>query len=160
MLKFFFKIALVILILLGLGNVTNYLMTGNTPDIEISKLTDSLSDKFKSIKIKKPVTDSYLYKWRDDKGVIHYTSEKPTGNIQNLEQIKLSSDTNIVPSVSETEVTNDNATHHQSSELTSTNVPTNIYSPEGVKQLIEQAKEVQNLTNEQFNQQENIINSQ
>jgi uncharacterized protein DUF4124 len=169
MLKFFFKIAMVLLILFGLASYANYLMTGNMPnilidkptlpDIKVSRLTDSLSDKFKSIKINKPVTDSYLYKWRDDKGVIHYTSEKPTENIQNLEQIKLSSDTNIVPAVSESEVTNDNTTQQQSSESTSIDFPTNVYSPEGVKQLIDQAKDVENLMNEQFDQQKNIINN-
>jgi predicted component of viral defense system (DUF524 family) len=159
MLKFFFKIALVILILFGIGNVTNYIMTGNTPDIEIPNLTDALSEKLKSIKDKKLVNDSYLYKWRDDKGIIHYSSEKPIENIRNLEQIKLSSDTNIVPAVSETEVTN-NTTLQQLSEPTSTDFPENVYSPAAIEQLIDQAKDTQNLMNEQFDQQESIINSQ
>lgn len=169
MLKFLFKISLVVLILFGLGNYANYLITGKAPDISInkptlpsiniSKLTDSLSDKFKSNNEEEQnaVKNTYLYKWRDAKGVIHYTSEKPSGEIENLESIKLSNKTNIVPAVSESEAIHENATQ-QLPKSTSTDFPSNIYSPEGVKDLIDQAKDVQNLMNEQFTQQENSIN--
>ncbi len=165
MLKFLFKLILVILILFGLSSYTNYLLTGKTPDIainkptlpdiEISKLTDTLSDKFNIIEEKKPAANTYLYKWRDTKGVIHYTSKKPPENIQDFESIKLSNNTNVVPAVSDNEVIHEKQTQQQAP---SENLSTNIYSPEGIKKLFDQAKDVQNLMNDQFTQQENSIN--
>jgi uncharacterized protein DUF4124 len=165
MLKFLFKISLPILILFGLGSYTNYLLTGKIPDIVTNKpiladikmpeLTSTLSDKFSILKEKEPVANTYLYKWRDTKGVIHYTNEKPPENIQNFESIKLSNDTNIVPTVSDNEAARKKPAQQQAP---STNLPTNIYSPKGIKHLFEQAKDVQNLMNNQFTQQENSIN--
>jgi len=167
MLKFFFKLIFVFILLFGFSNYANYLATGKPPeinikktvlpDIDISNITDSISDKFESVKeeIEPEVKDSYLYKWRDEKGVIHYTSEKPSENIQNLESIKLSNDTNVVPAVSENKSPPKENNKHS---LPSAELPVNIYSPEGIKHLFDQAKDIQNLTNEQFNRQENIIN--
>ena len=165
MLKFLFKIILVILILFGLGSYTNYLLTGKAPDIVINKptlpdikmsnLTETLSDKFSVIKEKKPAANTYLYKWRDTKGVMHYTSEKPPENIQNFESIKLSNDTNIIPAVSDNEVAHKKPAQQQ---VPSTNLPANIYSPEGIKHLFDQAKDVQNLMNDHSIQQEKSIN--
>ncbi len=168
MLKFLFKIGFVILILFGLSSYANYLLTGKTPDIvinkptlpdiKISKLTETLSDKFSVIKEKKPVEENtYLYKWRDTKGVIHYTSEKPPENTQDFESIKINNDTNVIPAVSDKEVTHEKSTQQQ---IPSTDLPTNIYSPEGIKHLFDQAKGVQNLMNDQFTQQENSINGE
>ncbi len=171
MLKFIFKIIIVILLMFGLSNYANYLMTGKTPDIsfekpslpkiDVSKLTDSVSEKFDSIKQEKSTEDTYLYKWRDAKGVIHYTSEKPSNNIANIESIKINNDTNVVPSVSSVSSNEEEPVQQQSvaSELP-TEIPPNLYSPEGVKQLIDQAKNVQNQMNEQFQEQENIINNE
>ncbi len=172
MLKFIFKIIIVILLMFGLSNYANYLMTGKTPDIsfekpslpkiDISKLTGSVSEKFDSIKKENSNEDTYLYKWRDAKGVIHYTSEKPSNNIANIESIKINNDTNVVPSVPSVSSVSSNeeeSVQQQSvaSELP-TEIPPNLYSPEGVKQLFDQAKNVQNQMNEQFQEQENIIN--
>ncbi len=168
MLKFIFKIIIVILLMFGLSNYANYLMTGKTPDIsfeklslpkiDMSKLTGSVSEKFDSIKKEKSTEDTYLYKWRDAKGVIHYTSEKPSNNIANIESIKINNDTNVVPSVSSNE---EESVQQQSvaSELP-TEIPPNLYSPEGVKQLIDKAKNVQYQMNEQLQEQENIINNE
>ena len=147
----------------------NYMMTGqmpdtniNTPelpDINISKLTNSISDKVDSVKgkITPEITqkETYLYKWRDEKGVIHYTSEKPDGDIKNLESIKIDNQTNVVPAVSAN--TPETEPAQTQNNPVSTQLPTNVYSPEGIKQLFEQAKNVQNLMNEQFDQQERAI---
>lgn len=154
---FLFKITIVVLLLFGIRNYTNYFMTDQVPeinseqstlsDINISDLKSSISKQLKTTKKEKPVTvkETYLYKWRDTKGIIHYTSEKP------LE------DVNVVPSVSENNTETQSApTQH--AELPSTNFPKNIYSPEGIKHLFEQAKSVQSLMDKQFSQQENSVN--
>jgi len=164
MLKLLFKITLVVLILFGVSQYSNYLMTGkapeipattaNLPDINISKLKDSISNKFKSIKKEKTVEEIYLYKWRDTKGVIHYASEKPLEEIENLETIKLNSNTNVVPAISDNKEKKDAPRQ----KPVSTELPKNVYSPEGIKHLFDQAKGIQGRMNEQFTQQENIIN--
>ncbi len=167
MMKFLFKIGLIFILLFGFSNYANYLVTGKSPeinfkkptlpDVDISKIKKSIFDKFESVKeeVKPKEKDSYLYKWRDEKGIIHYTSEKPSENIQSLESIKLSNDTNVVPAVSENKTRSDNTNQQQAP---STDLPANVYSPERIKHLFDQAKGIQNLMNEQFDQQNNIIN--
>ena len=162
MLRFLFKIMIIVLIASGFTYYASYLMTGKMPDIAIdkpalpdinlSKLTDTVSNKFKSIKKREPVKDISLYKWRDAKGIIHYVSEKPSDEI-NYEEIILSNDTNLVPAVSENEVTHEKSTR----ELPKPALPTNIYSPEGIKHLFDQAHDIQNQVNKQFSEAENII---
>lgn len=168
MLKLLLKIIFIIILLFGFSNYANYLVTGEPPEInikkltlpniEISKITDSISEKLESAReeIEPAAKNTYLYKWRDEKGIIHYTSEKPSENIQNIESIKLSNDTNVVPAVSENKTNSEKANQLQTP---STDLSENIYSPEGIIHLFDQAKDVQNLMNEQFSQQENIINS-
>lgn len=168
MFKFLFKIILICILLFGFSHYANYLATGKAPDldfkrsslpdIDIPNITESISNKIESVKEKpKPIVkDSYLYKWRDDKGVIHYTSEKPTGDIKSLESIKISNDTNIVPAVSENnENHSGNNQENSQSQTPPSNMPANVYSAEGIKQLFDQAKNVQNLVNEQFTELEN-----
>ena len=149
----------------------NYMMTGQAPELDIktpelskiniSKLTDSLSDKVDTVKDKitsePEKQETYLYKWRDENGVIHYTSEKPSTDIRNLESIKIDKQTNVVPAVSNNSQESQ-ATQQQNISPTS-EMPTNVYSPEGIEQLFDHAKNVQNLIDEQFSQQEQIINN-
>lgn len=169
MLKFLYKSILILVLLFGIGMYANYMMTGNAPElpvnkpalaeISISKLSHSLSDKVDAVKNRitpEPKrTETYLYKWRDEKGVIHYTSDKPSGEIKNLESIKIDNQTNVVPSVSDNSA-NVGPTQEQSGN-SSAAIPNALYSPEGVKQLFDQAKNVQHLMNEQINQQEQVF---
>jgi uncharacterized protein DUF4124 len=153
----------------GLGVYANYLISGKAPDlatikpiipdINITDLTDTISNKFKSIKKDEPVNESYLYKWRDDKGVIHYTSEKPL-DVVNYESIKLSNDTNVVPAVPESEITDERVVQQQAAKLPSTDLPANVYSPEGIEHIFNQAKDIQSLVNDQFNYTEKISNQE
>ena len=175
MLKFIFKIIFMSVLLFGVSMYAKYLMTGQAPelnldnptlpDIDISQIKDSISDKVGSVKDKitaeEETKETYLYKWRDDKGIIHYTSEKPPTETKNLESIKIDNQTNVVPAVSDNVPDNTANTEpaQQTSSLPSTNMPANVYSPEGIKQLFEQAENVQNLMNEQFEQQEQSINN-
>jgi Domain of unknown function (DUF4124) len=168
MFKFLIKVIFFVILLFGVNNYANFLVTGKTvdfsfdppslPDINFSEVKESISNKFNAVtaepESESKSADIYLYKWRDEKGVIHYTSEKPTEVIQNLESIKINNQINVVPADS-----NKISTASQADiQLPSTTLPENIYSPEGIKHLFEQAKSIQNLMNEQFEQQENTIN--
>ena len=161
MTKIILKILLISFILIGAGLYANYLITGNSPklvlqesqipDLNISKIAESATDLFSSNGEGTSET-KYLYKWRDAKGIIHYTSEKPAADIK-VETIKLSSDTNIVPAASEAE-TKQNVSHDQLPEIdNSDDSSVNLYSPQGIEQLFDQTNDVKNLMNEHYEQQ-------
>ena len=171
MLKFLYKIIFILVLFFGIRMYANYMMTGKTPELQlnkptlpeinISKLTDSLSDKVDSVKDKITPEDkkkeTYLYKWRDEKGVIHYTSEKPAAQINDLESIKIDNQTNVVPAVSEKSSKTESI--QQQSAPVSSGIPTNIYSPEGIKGLFDRAKNIQKQVNEQYERIEQAGNN-
>ena len=168
MLKFFLKLIFIIVLIFGFSNYANYMITGETPEIikktssltelNISTINKSITNKLNSRKEKtktEPETKTtYLYKWRDDKGVMHYTSEKPIGEIKSLESIKLSNNTNVITTNKNNEAT---ASEKKSTQSVSTDLPTNIYSPEGIKQLFDKAKNIQNIMDENLSHQEAAI---
>ena len=163
------KALVIAIILLGAGNYASYMLTGKTPsiineaprlpDINLPDIKKSLSQKIDAIKDK---TDDntevqHLYKWRDDKGVIHFSSEQPVG-IDNVETISYHKETNTVPAIGLIKENTDSPVNNTSPNNLSTEIPENIYSPEGIKQLINQAQDVQKLVNDQLSQQEGQLN--
>ena len=121
------------------------------PDLNLSKISESATDLF-DLNGEESSDTKYLYKWRDAKGIIHYTSEKPAADI-NVETIELSSETNIVPAVS-TANTDPDVPHTQLPQtVDSDDSGVNIYSPQGIEQLFEQANDVKNLMDEHYDQQ-------
>ena len=177
MLKILFKVVPVIVIFLSLGIYAEYLRTGQLPDLNIQipqkpeinvsnitqKMTDSIAEKLDHVKDVKlhDKNQNQMYKWRGENGVIHYTSEKPADNID-YESIRFSGETNVVPAIKQdssvaasTETSAPEKTAHPS-----TDIPDNLYSPEGIQQLFDQAENIQNLVNDKFRQQESSINSQ
>jgi len=121
------------------------------PDLNLSKISESATDLF-DLNGEASSATKYLYKWRDPKGIIHYTSDKPAAGIT-VETIKLSSETNIVPADSTGNV-GENAPQRQVPQaVNSDKTSANLYSPQGVEQLFDQANDVKNLINEHYDQQ-------
>ncbi|MFT5395267.1 MAG: hypothetical protein ACI85N_000451 [Gammaproteobacteria bacterium] len=161
MTKFVLRTLVISAILIGLGLYVNYLLTGNTPnlviqkpsipDLNLSKISESATDLF-DLNGDASSDTKYLYKWRDAKGIIHYASEKPAADIE-IEKIKLSSETNIVPAVS-TADTNQNAPQIQLPQSVNVDKSNeNFYSPQGIEQLFDQANDVKNRINEHYDPQ-------
>lgn len=158
------------ILIFGVSLYAKYLMTGQTPElninqknlpnISVSKITNSISNKVTFVKDKVSTTnekkEAYFYKWRDQKGIIHYTSEKPAIEVEvnKLETIKIDNQTNVVPAVSDNSAEVESI--HQQKQQTTSSIPDNPYSSKGIKQLMNQAKDVQNLMNEHIHQQEQI----
>ena len=154
MLKLLFKALIIAFILLSLSWYANYLMTGNIPQIQVPKpdlpeiktlsedalttINEKISDSIDVIKKDETSTNNAnnIYKWRGEDGIIYYTNEAPPSEI-NYESIPYHKETNVVPNVSETKKTT------QSPPIT---MPGNVYSPEGIKQLLNQAKDIRNYT--------------
>lgn len=165
MLKFLLKTFLTVFILLGFGSYANYLMTGRAPTLDIqspvipdinisdisSDITENISQKIKPTEKKNNDAKEYMYKWRDSKGVIYYSSERPPDDI-NYESIAYNKETNVVPAIKP----------GKSPEPTrpSNKFVDNVYSPEGIKNLFEQAKDIQNIVNDQFQQQDQVIEAE
>lgn len=161
MIKIVLKILLISFILTGIGLYVSYLMTGNLPnfalqkanysELDPAKIAESATNLFDFSGEKTPDT-KYLYKWRDAKGIIHYTSEKPAADIE-IKTIKLSSDTNIVPAVSAAD-TVENPSHSLVTEIQdAADSRANLYTPQGIEQLFEEANDEKNLMNERYDQQ-------
>jgi len=161
MTKFLLKTLLISSIVIGVGLYLNYLMTGNSPnlvlqkpnmpDLNLSKISESATDLFDFNEESTSVA-KYLYKWRDEKGVMHYTSEKPDADIK-VETIELNRDTNIVPAVSDEKTQHNPAITQSRNDTETLESSTDLYTPDGIEQLFDQANDVQNLINEHYEQQ-------
>ena len=179
--KILLKVSLIAFMAFGLITYVNYLMTGQVP--AIFRQTPHLSD-FKSHGVKESLSDkatqfketinekldaipsitgnskSTLYKWRDEKGQLNYTNDPPPKGIK-FEKIILDSRTNVIPSIKSsknTEVETSKPSPTMQTERThSFNKPSDLYSPEGIEQLINQAKDVQNLVDERYKNQQKMI---
>jgi Domain of unknown function (DUF4124) len=164
MFKIILKTLLISCLLIAIGFYTNYLLTGNLPnvvshkvnmpDLNLSKISESATDLFDFNEESASVT-KYLYKWRDAKGVMHYTSEKPAADIK-VETIELTSDTNIVPAISDEETQHNPALTQSRNDTETVESSTDLYTPEGIEQLYNQANDVQNLINEHYDQQKAV----
>lgn len=94
------------------------------------------------------LTTSTVYKWRNGKGELQYTSDRPPDGIA-YETLALRSDTNVVAAVQAPPPPAEEAPGDKNAaegglieDLTS------VYSPGKVKELIDQAKQVQKLSRE------------
>jgi len=150
--------------MLGLANYMIYLKTGtlpfsSLPDLSPSSLIPNKSTVTNIVnKVSKEVPSNSepgkVYKWTDEKGKVHYSTE-PAQNTA-VEEVKVNLDANIVkrfevPKKEEAKLPQNSAATSQE------NVPVsvNAYDPETIQQLIKDAKEVQTLMderNEKINQ--------
>ncbi|WP_175574297.1 DUF4124 domain-containing protein [Teredinibacter haidensis] len=149
--KLLIKLVMTLLIVVGVSNYMFYLMTGKAPfglmDAEIS--TPSLS----GLKPKFPSAKDTAYKWTDENGVVHYGSEAPAHMQDQAEKMVVDPDTNMVqglkpgsttPTVSDAPISNQP-------------VISSPYNAEGVKKLLDDARDVQRKLNDRHEQQRKII---
>jgi hypothetical protein len=151
MFKVLLKIIFTIILILGLGNYAYYLQTGKTLDIkktEISEIKLPEIDNILPDTLRPKNKESTLYKWRDENGVIYYTSEKPEEEVRNLEIIKFNHETNVVPSIPT----------DQTIDKTTSNIETVANPIENIDQLFKQAENVQEQVDERTEAMEDIIN--
>lgn len=170
MTKLLLKICLVLGLAIGASHYMLYIMTGkslfssftvplsksslpqlsslklptlDTSNIQIPKLPESLA----SLKVPETShTPQTLYKWIDEHGVTHYTSEKPKHASTTL---NIDPNVNIIQSIS----ANDTRTAQKKSSQTDTSQrkekeEPHKYAPKNIKGLVNDAKNVQSLINE------------
>lgn len=162
--KIIFKVLMMLIIFMGLGSYGAYL-TGQPIPIFNSENLASIKAKFATIfdsakpsniaKTAQSVVDGepekLFFKWKGPDGQTHF-GDRPAAGALNVEVIRgkdLSGNT-----VAATQMPEPEAGQPQAS--TDTSMP-NPYSPEGVKEIMDKAKNVQKLMDERMQQQQKAM---
>ncbi len=152
--KMVFKMVLMLAIVVGISNYMLYIMTGKTPfSASDIKMPDLSAPDIKSIANGGKTT---AYKWKDENGVIHYSSEPPPEQ-QQVEVLEVDGNVNLVQGLREQE---EIPGPSQNPEGTIDMPSGNVYSPENIQKLIRDAKEVQQKLNERYSEQEKIMSGE
>lgn len=138
------KCIVMILLALGVSNYLIYIKTGKLP-FSLDKIpsisTPSFNDAPSFISGRK----EQAYKWTDENGVTHYSSEAPKEVNNQAQIIEVDPDTNLVQGL------------RMDKEAAPTGLPTgSVYNPKNVKKLMDDAKAVQEKMNERSKQLEGI----
>ena len=101
------------------------------------------------------VTDKNVtvYQWVDEHGQKHFSSTPPVGQKQ-VDTVKLSPDANVVQAI---KLPEEEEEKPRRSQVTS--VRSNPYSPEGVKELMQDTQELSNMMNERAAEQQKMLDS-
>ena len=146
-----FKAVLMIGIMVGISNYLMYLSTGKSPfsfdSLSFGKPSvDASASKLKNLM---PAGKDQAYKWTDENGTVHYSSEPPSHH-QKAELIEVNPDTNLVQGLrieteqgSESKAPVNSAPQRQLPQGS-------IYNPETIKTLMDDAKGVQETLNKRY----------
>lgn len=146
--KLVIKVIVLVVVMVGISNYAVYLMTGRSPFSAKDIALPSISVP------KLPAGKDTAYKWVDEKGVVHYSTEPPPQAAANAQKIEVDPNQNLVKGVE--------PAAESSGEPVDQTAPTlqSPYSPGAAQKLIEDAKNVQNLLNERYEMQKKIIDAQ
>ncbi len=145
MYKMIFKAALMLGIVLGISNYMLYIMTGKSPFSSASSALPNFTPSLKKITPK--LSKETVYKWTDENGRTHYSSDPIPGGT-NVEEMEVDPNVNVMDAV---EIPKDEPSRPP------VNLPEgNIYHPEKIKQLVDDARNVQDLMNERNHQLESM----
>lgn len=156
--KLIFKCVVMLIVVVGASNYMMYITTGTSPfsGFSWSKWRDKVpSFNTPSLDNLSPISGKQkVYKWVDEHGVTQYSTEAPpqTTPTQTLE---LDPNTNIVQSVRMPEATPEET--NNSPQVALPEGP--IYSPDNIKQLMDNAKNVQKLLDERHQNQQKALDS-
>jgi len=164
--KLIFKMLLMTGVFVGISNYMMYIMTGKSPFANFKLPSLSLDKKDISKNIAKALSSEkqQAYKWTDSNGVVHYSSSPPAhlSSPEQIEQAKaqkyletlqIDPNTNLIQGSKLAEDTETEQNKQTPSPIQ------NIYTPAGAKKLIEDAKNVEKLLNDRFQEQKNAIDN-
>lgn len=133
--KLIFKCIFVVVVALGASNYMMYIMTGKLP---FSK--DSLPSFDSPSMPSFSEAKTTAYKWTDENGVTHYSSEPPPDPAKLAEKMEVDPNTNLIQGLREE---SEEVGEIASDQPAGPDFSGNIYSPENVKKLVEDAKAIQ-----------------
>lgn len=150
--KLIIKCIVMVIVFMGVSQYFVYIMTGkspldnfNIPNLSLNK--DSISNFASGGK-------QTVYKWVDENGVTQYSAEAPAAD-QQVKTLELDPNMNIVQAV---QMPEDEKEEEPSKPEFS--MPTGpIYSPESIKKLVDDAKNIENLLQERMDRQDKILST-
>lgn len=149
MAKIVLKMVVMLVVVMGVSNYALYIMTGKTPfSASDLKMPDISAHSVNPLVNGGKTT---AYKWTDENGVVHYSSEPPPEH-QQVEVLEVDPNINLMQGVQKKEEV-PGPTSQPALELPSGN----IYNPKNVQKLIQDAKDVQQKLNERYKEQEKIM---
>ncbi len=125
----------------GLGKIPGFSGAGENAEKGLGELGNAV--------VKQDVT---VYQWTDEHGVTHFGSAPPTGQGA-YEKKEISANTNVMQALK----TGD---EEEDEPVSGPRVATvgSVYSPEGVKDLMDNTKDLQKQLNERMAEQEKMMN--
>lgn len=97
--------------------------------------------------------DVTVYQWKDEHGVTHYGGTPPTGQ-GSYDKKEIRANTNVVQATKQTE--EEDKPETQGSRIAKVG---SIYSPEGVKNLMDDTKDLQKQMNDRTAEQDKLLDS-
>ncbi len=148
--KLIIKATLVVIVALGLSNYGLYLTTGKSPLSEFSFNLPFTSSSFQDLKPELPLANDTAYKWTDENGVVHYSTEPPA-NVAKAERIEVDPNTNLIQGVE--------VPQPETSAPESAQEPTlsNPYSAKGIQETLDKARNVQKILDERHEKQKKLM---
>lgn len=138
------KVAILLIVVAGVSHYGLYFMTG-----EYLFSSQGLASNFKVPSLKRSPLQSndQVYKWTDENGVVHYSSDAPTA--QEAKIIEVDPNTNLIQGLESVKKVPEDppATEAQRKQPQG-----NVYHPATIHKLIDDAKNVQNTLNERYQQ--------
>ncbi len=156
--KFFVKLLLKAGIALGVMFIGyKYILTGGLGGFQLpgmqntaSKAKQGLSEIGNAV-VDKEVT---VYQWVDAQGMTHYGSTPPTGQ-GNYEKKSIHTSTNLMSAY---KIRSEDDEEEQTTQKSRVSRVGSVYSPEGVKDLMEDAKNTEKLLEDRAAAQEKLLN--
>lgn len=137
---------------MGISQYFVYIMTGKSPLDNFN--IPNLSLNKESITNFASGGKQTVYKWVDENGVTQYSAEAPSAD-QQVKTLELDPNTNIVQGVQMPEDEKE-----ESSSKPAMSMPTGpVYSPESIKKLVDDAKNIENLLQERMDKQDKILST-
>ncbi len=141
--KLIFKIAVMLIIVVGMSNYVMYIMTGKSP-FSFSGNGPSLPNA-PSMSDLVPAGKQTAYKWTDANGVVHYSSEPPPEG-QQATELEVDPNANLIQGLREAPA--DNPAPAATPEAV---MPQgHVYDPRTIQKLMDDAKQVQETLNERY----------
>jgi len=132
-----------------------YILTGGSGDFQIpgmSSVTETAQKGVTGLGNALPAEDVTVYQWVDDKGVTHFGGTPPTGQ-GSYDKKEIRANTNLLNAYKAPEVEEKPA---QRSRVSSVG---NLYSPEGVKNLMDDAKGASDQINNRAADQQKMLDN-
>ncbi|MFT7560078.1 MAG: hypothetical protein ACI93R_001993 [Flavobacteriales bacterium] len=154
--KLLIKVAIMMGLLIGISSFLVYKKTGKSPlgslsipELSLSGLRNIAGESIQDLDTRSEQT----YKWRDADGILHYSSEKPT-DTTTYKLLNIDPNTNMIQGLPTSSLSSSDP-QQDSNTLPSTDTGTGTgkYSD-----IIEDAKNIQNLLDKRFEEQEKALN--